>query len=101
MSPEATKQVVVAVVVIIANADAGLPAGARQSGFFADVGKCAVAVVLVEMRSGRFSRLPASVELGAIGQVDVEPSVIVVIKKGQAASLGLDDVALMIRSAPN
>ncbi len=41
------------------------------------------------------------VQPGAVGQIDVEPSVIVVIEEGDAAALGLDDVALVIEAAPD
>ena len=91
MSPEAAEEIVVPVVVVVTDADACLPAGASKSRFLRDVGEGAVAVVLVEMRSGRFSGLPMGVELSAVGEVDVEPAVVVVIEKGQAASLGFDD----------
>ena len=47
VAPEAAEQIVPAVVVVVAHADAGLPTGARQARFFGDVGKRAVAIVLV------------------------------------------------------
>ena len=58
VSPEAAEQIVPAIVVVVADADAGLPAGARQSGFFGDVGERAVAIVFVKMRSGSLAGGP-------------------------------------------
>src|SRR5205809_2534635 len=52
VSPKAAEQVVPAIIVVVAHADAGLPASARESGFFRDIGKRAVAVVLEELRGG-------------------------------------------------
>ena len=101
VSPEAAEQIVPAVVVVVADADAGLPAGARQAGFFGDVGEGAVAIVFVEMRSRRLAGRPVGVEARAVGEINVEPAVVVVIEKGQAAALGFDDVALVIDRAPD
>ena len=47
VAPETAKQVVPSIVVVVADADAGLPAGAAQSRLLRDIGKRAVAVVLV------------------------------------------------------
>ena len=94
VSPEAAEQVVPAIVVVVADADAGLPAGARQAGFFGNVGESAVAVVLVKMRCRCFPGRPVRVEPGSVGQINVKPSVVVVIEKSQAAAFGFDDVLL-------
>ena len=101
VSPEAAEQIVPAVVVVVADADAGLPAGAPQAGFLGDVGEGAVAIVFVEMRSGGFAGRPVGVEARAVGEINVEPSVVVVIEEGQAAAFGFDDVALVINRAPD
>ena len=53
VAPEATKEIVPAVVVVVANANAGLPSGARQSGLFGDVGKRAVAIIFVDLGGRR------------------------------------------------
>ena len=39
--------------------------------------------------------------LRAVGEIDVQPAIVVVIEEGQAASLGFDDVALVVGSAPD
>jgi hypothetical protein len=76
VSPEAAEQIVPAIVVVVADADAGLPAGAREAGFLGDVGEGSVAIVLVEMRSGRLSRRPVLAEARSVGQVNIEPAVV-------------------------
>src|ERR1700730_4993909 len=58
VSPEAAKQVVPAVVVVVDDADARLPASACQSGFFRHVGEGAVAIIFVFARGGSFHRGP-------------------------------------------
>src|SRR6202795_4058476 len=68
VAPEAAEEGVPAVVVVVADANAGLPAGARQSGFFGDVGKRAVAIIFVEMRSRRFPLRPLGIQSRTVGQ---------------------------------
>ncbi len=58
VAPEAAEKIVPAVVVVIADANAGLPSGARESGFRGDVGESSVAIIFVEMRSRLFARFP-------------------------------------------
>ena len=41
------------------------------------------------------------IKTAAIGQVNVEPSIVVVVEEGQAAALGLDDDSLLVDAAPN
>ena len=101
VSPEAAEEIVPAVVVVVADADAGLPAGARQAGFFGDVGECSVAIIFVELRGRRLSRRPFLVEARSVGQINVEPSVVVVIEKCDAAAFGFDDVAFVIDASPD
>ena len=59
----------------------------RQSGFFGDVGECAVAIVLVEAIGGAggdpSKRVPEA--------EDIEPAVVVVIDEGAAAADGFED----------
>jgi len=55
MPPKCAEQIVPSIVVVIANANAGLPAGASQSRLICNIGKCAVAVVLVQMSGWFFS----------------------------------------------
>src|SRR5690242_18668867 len=81
VAPEAAEQVIPSVVVVIADAHAGLPAGAANSGFFRDVAECSVAVVLVEMRRRRFPGGPVLAEQSSVCDVDIQPAVVVVIEK--------------------
>src|ERR1700722_9035107 len=101
VSPEAAEQIVPAIVVVVADADAGLPAGAGEAGFVGNVSEGAVAIVFVEMRSGSLAGWPVRVETRAVGQVNVEPAVVIVIEKGEAAAFGFDDGALVIDRAPD
>ncbi len=41
------------------------------------------------------------VEPISIGEVDVQPSVMVIVEKGQSASLGLNDGPFMVDAAPH
>ena len=89
VSPEAAEQIVPAIVVVVADANAGLPAGAAEAGFFRDVGECSVAIVFVEVRSGRFAGGPLRIEARSVGQIDVEPAIVVVVEESDAAALWL------------
>ena len=53
------------------------------------------------MGGGLFARGPVCIETASIGEVDIEPAVLVVIEERDAASLGLDDDALLVDSAPD
>src|SRR5262249_57749293 len=69
VAPEAAEKIVPAVVVVIADAYAGLPSGARQPGFFGYVGKRSVAIVFVEMRGWRLSRRPFRAQPRPVGEL--------------------------------
>ena len=101
MSPETAEQIVPAIVIVITYANAGLPTGARESRFAGNVAERAVAIVFKELRCWRFSFRPLLAKTGSIGQVDIEPAVVVIVKKRDSASLGLDDVAFVISTAPD
>ena len=44
---------------------------------------------------------PLSGPDGSIGQVDVQPAVVVVVEKGEAAAFGFNDVPLVVDAAPH
>ena len=44
---------------------------------------------------------PLRVEAIAVGEVDVEPAVVVVVEEGEAAAFGFDDVAFVVDAAPD
>ena len=101
MSPEAAEQVVPSIIVVIADTNACLPTRTSESRLFCNIGKCAVAFVLVKVRDRFLSSGPMRAEPISIRKVDVEPAVIIVIKEGQTASLGLNDDSLVIDAAPH
>ena len=49
----------------------------------------------------RLARRPLGVEPVAIGEINVQPAVVVVIEKGKPASLSFDDVSLAVDGAPD
>ncbi len=100
-TPERAEQVVPAIVVVVAHAHAGLPSGPPKSGLLGHVGEGAVAIVLEKMRGGLFPCGPVRVEPVSIGQIDVEPSVIVIVEEGDAAAFRLDDDALLVDASPD
>src|ERR1700720_4465389 len=53
------------------------------------------------MRSRRLAGGPVGVEPSSVGEIDVQPAVVVVVKESQAASFGFDDVALVVGAAPD
>ena len=53
------------------------------------------------MRGRCFSGGPTRIEPVSIGEVDVEPSVVVVVEEGQSAPFGLNDGALVVDTAPH
>ena len=101
VSPETAEEVVPTVVVVVADADAGLPAGSGEAGVFGDIGERAVAIVFEEMGCGRLAFWPGGIEAIAVGEVDVEPAVVVVVEKCDAAAFGLDDGGFVIDAAPD
>src|SRR5262249_35161156 len=101
VSPEATEEIIPAVVVVVADADASLPSGTGEAGFCGDVGEGPVAIVFEQVGRRCGSGRPVRIEARAVREIDVEPTVIVVVKECEAASLGLDDVAFAINAAPH
>ena len=99
--PEAAEQIIPAVVVVVAHADSSLPAGARQSGFLRDISEGSVAIIFVEMGCRCLALRPVFAESRSVGQVDIEPTVVVIVEKRQPTSLGLHDVLLTIDAAPD
>ncbi len=93
------KQIVVAVVVVIADA-ARLPPPRPmlQSRSFRHVGERAVAIVLKQM-AARFLPCRKAFQTPAIHQENVQPAVVVVIVKGQAASGGFEQILVLMLAA--
>ena len=94
------KNVWPAVVVIVRANRADTPAFVADSSFGGYVGESAVMIV-VKQRSARcggaaFGRLIRT----AVDEVDVQPSVVVIIQQRDTGAEGLDDVALLCRADP-
>ena len=88
-----------AIVVVVAYGNSNSPTIVGYACLFRDIGKCAIVVVMKErgVRRGGFS---AERVVGhAIDEVDVEPSIVVVIEQCDATAEGLDDLRLGARAA--
>src|SRR5579863_5869064 len=48
-----------------------------------------------------FSGRPVRIEAVSVGEIDVEPSVIVIVKKGNAAAFCLDNDSFLIDASPD
>ncbi len=101
VSPERAKEVVPTVVVVIADADAGLPAAAAEARFCGHVGKRSVAIVAIKLSGRRLAFRPGGKQARAVGEINIEPAVLIVIEKSNAAAFGLDDVLLVVDPAPD
>src|ERR671923_2305853 len=69
------EQVVEAVVVVVANADALSPAGTAQPGFIGDVGEGAITIVFEKVRGG-FLAFGKTFKTRAIHDENIEPAVV-------------------------
>src|SRR5271156_441366 len=84
-----------AIVIVIANHGAKAPALVGDSGLVGDVGKGAV-VIVVEQHGPRWSFLALQRgKRGPVHQIDVEPSVIVIVEKSNARSGRLENRVLL------
>jgi hypothetical protein len=93
-------QILEAVVIVIADADALAPAAVREAGFLGDIGKRAVVIVAVEMIGGSVLYVYGrAFELCTVDDEDVGPTVVVVIEDGDAGAGGFDDVLLCVAAA--
>ena len=91
-----------AVVVVVADRHAHAVVVLRHSGeagLFRDIGERAVGVLVIEPVPelavglvGQFAIRHGIVDLGAVGEEDVQPSVVVVVEQSDAASHGLDQI---------
>src|SRR5579862_2085805 len=95
-SPIGDKNVLEAVVVVVADADTLSPAGMGQASFFGYVGEGSVAIVPKKFVAGR---RPLQFEARAVDQEDIKPAVVVVIDEGHAGPRGLEDVFFRLISS--
>ncbi len=84
------------VVVVVTHGDGAGPAGAQQACFLGHVGKRAVAIVFVEAVAGACYRV---VHARSTENENVEPAVVVVVEKGDAAAHGFYNVILLREAA--
>ena len=101
MTPVSTEQVVPAVIVVIAHANAGSPAGPSQTGLSRDVGKGSIPVIFVEVRGGGILRCVGFSQTYSVRQIDIQPAIVVIVEESQAAALYLDQVFLGFGSSPH
>ena len=94
------EQIVPAVVVIVADANALSPSRVRDAGLRGHVGEGAVAIIAKQMRS-RFAAGGKALEPRSVHQKDIEPSVIVVIVEGNAAARGFEQILVLVLAAKN
>ena len=92
------EEVIEAVVVVIADADALSPTGTAETGFVGDVGEGAVTIVLEEVRA-RFLAFGEAFQTRAVYDKDVEPAVVVVIVEGNSAAGRLEQIFVLVLSA--
>ncbi len=86
-------EVVVSIIVIVADTYALAPTGESDSCASGDIGESSVVVVMEEVACGIAFRC-GGVERGAINEEDVLPAVAVVVENGNAGAGGLEDIAL-------
>ena len=92
--------VVEAVVVVIADADALPPAVVNNSGFRGDVRERAVAIIFEEMRNWLLA-FRKTLEAPAVHKKNIEPVVVVVIVEGDAAASCLQQIFIFVFAAEN
>jgi hypothetical protein len=92
------EQVIQAVVVVIADGDAGDPAGTGEAGFRSDILERPIAIVLVKPVAGAVGSVA---EARATKNQDVEPAIVIVVKEGDAATDGFENVALGVDTPVN
>src|SRR5205085_6970872 len=91
-------EVVEAIVIVVADGDAGGPNAAAETGFFGNVGEGTVAVIAIEP-DGR--AVGCGVEPAPGEEKDVEPAVVIVVQKGDTAAHGFESEIGVSRSAVN
>ena len=92
------EQIVVAVVIVVADADALAPAGVLEPSLERDVGESAVAIVLEQVVERLFARWKAF-EPRTVDQKNVEPAIVVVVIERDAAASGLEQVFVLVLAA--
>src|SRR5208282_5527342 len=94
----ADKEIVPAVVVVVANAAALTPSCSGEPCFEGDVDKGAVAIILEEVRDGLLP-LSEPFKPRAVDQEDIDPVVVVIVVEGYAATSGLEEISVLVFAA--
>src|ERR1700722_1983058 len=93
------EQIVVAIVVIVADATGLPPTGTEfQAGAFGDVGERAVAIILKQMTM-RLLTFSESFEPPTIYKKDVQPAIVVKVIKSKAAAGGFEKIFIFFHTA--
>ena len=92
------EQIVKAVVVIISNAACLSPTRVVQASLACHLGKGSVLVV-VEQITGRLQIALRRVQSGAVDQKNIQPPVVVIIKKCNASAHLLEKILFVVRTA--
>src|SRR5690348_17307095 len=90
------KEVVVAVVVVIADSDAHPEHWDRKPDLAGHVGERAIVIVVIKLRRGR--RTGMSGPVFAVDDQDVGPAVVIVVNEGAARPHGLGQILLSKRA---
>lgn len=89
-APVADEQVVVSVVIVIADATTLPPTVAQQACLGSHVSECAIAIVTKQKGCG----LATSLQGRSIHEEDVKPAIIVIVKQRDAATHLLEKISL-------
>src|SRR5580704_2414120 len=93
-------EIFIAVIVVIADANALAPSGVSQACFLSDVSESSVMIIMIEMACVSFSGR-RRVKAGAIDDENVGPAVVVVVENGDPGSRGFNDVFFCVHAAEN
>src|SRR5216684_1594874 len=94
------EKIVPSVVVIVPDANALTPSRVRQSSLCGHIGERAIAIVPEQMRR-RFGASGETFEARSVHQKYIEPSVVIVVVKGDAATRGLQQILILVLAAEN
>src|SRR6202035_4026463 len=91
-------QIFPAIIIVITGADSLAPSRRNQTGFFGDIRKSAVMIVVIKMVGGSLTRWK-SFQRGSVHDENIRPSVIVIIKDGYARPCCPNDVLFGVHTA--
>ena len=90
----ADEDVLISVIIVVANGNRGIVTGACESRFFSHVGKCSIAIISEQPVRVFWRGLFQARDIGAVGEENVQISVIVIVEDGNTSSHRLRDVPL-------